>query len=238
MANNYFNFKQFTINQSETAMKVGTDSVLLGAWTKHVNPLKILDIGTGTGILSLMMAQKYQNATITAIEIEQKAYNQAKNNIIKSKWNNRIKVIHQDFIDYYHQSKEKYDIIICNPPYFTKSLKSNNKQRSIARHADLLPFDKLIRGISDLLHPAGIFSLIIPLKEANNLIKIAALQNLHLYNYTDVVPVINTKPIRALLQFGKQIKKIERNNITISSKKRNDYTDEFVKLTKEFYLFL
>ena len=159
MPNPYFSFKQFTVYHDRCAMKVGTDGVLLGAWVDVVSARNILDVGTGTGLISLMMAQRC-NAQIRAVDIDADAVEQARGNVAASPWQDRIEVELQDICHF--TSETLFDVIVSNPPYFTDSLKCPERQRNIARHTDLLDFDKLAESAARLLHSEGVFSVIIP----------------------------------------------------------------------------
>ena len=163
MANNWFKFKQFTINQSGSAMKVGTDGVLLGAWVSlPERGSEVLDVGTGTGLLSLMIAQKFLNAKLTAIDIDRSSCIQAKENFQGSKWKDRINIEEVSFQDFCLQSVQNYDLIIVNPPYFSNSLLAADSSRSLARHQKSLSLDELVIGVKKCLHPEGYFSIILP----------------------------------------------------------------------------
>lgn len=170
MANELFRYRQFSIQQDHAAMKVGTDSDLLGALAgvpESDGPIRVLDIGTGTGVLSLMMAQRYPNAVITAIEIDENAVIDAERNFAQSTFGRRITLHHQSFQDYLSIQKEnpepeRYDCIICNPPYFDKSLECDTLSKTRARHSSSLPFRTLIEGAYYLLKDGGLFSVCIP----------------------------------------------------------------------------
>lgn len=156
-----FRFKQFSISQEHAAMKVGTDSDLLGALA--YGGQKILDIGTGTGVLALMMAQRFENATITAVEIDDNAVIDAQCNFQNSPWSDRITLIHKSFQDFLPTiAPESFDAIVCNPPYFDKSLECDDLGRKRARHTSSLPFNTLVNGATSLLTPEGVFSVCIP----------------------------------------------------------------------------
>ena len=149
MPNDYFQFKQFTIWQDQTAMKVGTDGVLLGAWSRAAQTGSILDIGTGTGLLALMMAQRTPaRVTIEGIEIAEKAYQQAKENIKNSPWHKRICLYHQSYQDFYSQYQKAFDLIITNPPFFDNSLQGEQTDRNLARHSHSLSIQDLLQEVS------------------------------------------------------------------------------------------
>ena len=231
-----FRFKQFTIHQDRTSMKVGTDGVLLGAWCFIEGAQRILDIGTGTGLIAIMTAQRTYCTRIDAIEIEQEAYIQAKENVNSCPWKDRIEVYHsslQDFTPSY-----KYDSIVCNPPFFTASTKNPNQARTLARHNDSLPLDILIERVSKLLSSEGEFSVILPINEANELIDIAKIYKLYVYRSTEMLPTPTKAPKRMLIGFRFQ----EPNNIESDSLvielSRHIYSSEYKALTKDFYLNL
>lgn len=158
---NIFRYKQFDIIQEHAAMKVGTDSDLLG--TLGQGGQRILDVGTGTGVLSLMMAQRYPEAQITAVEIDDNAVLDARQNFANSRFSSRITLCHSSFQDFLLTSEaESFDSVICNPPYFDKSLECPDLGRSRARHSSSLPFDVLARGAYQLLTDGGVFSVCIP----------------------------------------------------------------------------
>lgn len=229
-----FKFKQFVIQQDKTAMKVGTDGVLLGAWITSNLPKKILDIGTGTGLIALMLAQKFTKSEIIAIEIDKKAYLQATENVKNSNWKNRIKVINEDFLKFAQKTKSKFDIIVSNPPFFENQLFPTNKQRLIARHNLTLPFSKLIKSTSKLLSENGEFSVIIPYDNHQNFIHLCSQDLLFCNNKTIIKHTSKKKPKRILLKFSKKISSIIESEIII--KKGTEYTGNYKQLTKDFYL--
>ena len=160
-----FQFKEFSVHQDQCAMKIGTDSVLLGAWTSIDNPYTILDIGAGTGVLALMLAQRYNAQRIEAIEIDESAYEQCTENFENSPWNDRLFCYHASLLEFVEEVDEVFDLIICNPPFYSENYKSNNHARDLARFNDAMPFKHLIYAVVNLLEPNGLFSVIIPKKE-------------------------------------------------------------------------
>ncbi|MAC95670.1 MAG: tRNA (adenine-N(6)-)-methyltransferase [Flavobacteriales bacterium] len=228
-----FRFKQFEIYQEQTAMKVGTDGVLLGAWTKVGSAKTILDVGCGTGLLSLMLAQK-SNARITAVEIDQNAFEEAKLNISISPWSNQIELIYTDFEQF--DTKSKFDLIICNPPFFKG--KAEQSSRSTARQNTFLPFDLLILKSAELLTENGVLSLIVPFEHQSEILKLAESTQLYV---NEIVHVKGNKgaPIkRTLLRLSKELKeKIPQKTITIEVE-RNQFTDEYIELLKPYLLYL
>ena len=217
-------------------MKVGTDAVILGAWVNVKDSKKILDIGTGTGVIALMLAQK-SPAEITAIEIGKDAYEQALENVRFSKWPTQVSVQNISFQDYYTLSTEKFDLIVTNPPYFTDSLKSKEESRASARHNDTLPFDILISGVKKLLHAQGKFYLILPAKEGDIFRDMAEQKGLHLSKLLRIrTKADKTTEKRHVMRFEFTPKSFSEETIVIEQDARHDYTQEYKDLTKDFYL--
>ncbi len=236
MPSSSFAFKQFTIHQDLCAMKVGTDSVLLGAWVFPNGSQTILDIGTGTGVIALMLAQKTK-ATITAIDIDEMAVKQATQNVADSKFSNQISVQQFSFQDFARHATQPFDLIITNPPYFEQSLKSTDEQRSQARHADVLPFDELIDGVLKLLNPKGRFCLILPKLEAEKFRFLAEKKGLFLSKLLRVKSRIDKETEkRHLMQFEFKPTEFSENTISIEELTRHSYTPEYIELTKEYYV--
>ena len=236
MANSYFKFKQFTIYHDKCAMKVGTDGVLLGAWCNAENNAKILDIGTGTGLIALMIAQRC-NSIVDAIEIDNSAYLQAKDNINRSEWRDRVNVENISFQSFGKTKTKKYNIIVTNPPYFVNSLLTTDNNRAVARHGISLSHTDIIDGVVSLLLPDGSFNIILPYTEGSIFIAEAALKGLYCIRKTNVLPVPKRKPKRLLLEFKKNKMPLIEDSIVIENFKRHNYSDEYKKLTKDFYLF-
>ena len=233
MPNQWFRFKQFTIYQDRCAMKVGTDSILLGAWANCNNSETILDIGTGTGILSLMMAQRCQ-AFITGIEIEEESYKQATENIIASPWRERIKIIHQSVQDY--SQRNKFDLIISNPPFFQNSLNAPDMSRTFARHNLTINFEDLINAARRLLNNNGIISLIWPIAEGERFISLAEQNKIYCHRKAFVKPNPEKSPHRILIELGFKKSETIIEEIVIENGKRHSYSEEYIALTNQFYL--
>lgn len=232
MPNPYFSFKQFTVYHDRCAMKVGTDGVLLGAWADVASARRILDVGTGTGLVSLMLAQR-SDALIKAIDIDPDAVEQARGNIAASPWRDRIEVEQQDICRY--TSDTCFDVIVSNPPYFINSLKCPDEQRNTARHTDDLDFEDLIGAVARLLHPEGAFSVIIPADGMELFREIAASHELHLSRRTLIHTKPDVEPKRVLLAFKPCPGGCINDCLTIELA-RHVYSDEYIALTKEFYL--
>lgn len=237
MSNSHFNFKQFSVKQDLCSMKVGTDGVLLGAWTNTDNAYRILDIGTGTGLIALMLAQR-SSATIVAVDAEENACNQAAINFNDSPWKERLSIIHSKIQDY--QSGEKFDLIVSNPPYFTGYYSSDDLSRDIARSADvLLPFEDLIAAAKRLLTEDGRLSLILPADQQEKFVAIALENGFANSRCTKVRTKSDKDPKRVLLEFVYSENENELQSSELVIQADDDgrvYTKEYIKLTKDFYL--
>ncbi len=236
MSHQTFVFKKFSINQHRSAHKVGTDGVLIGAWAEVRDAKNILDVGTGTGIIALMMAQK-SHAQVDAIDIEQGSYEQARENATYSVWAKRIKVYHTNLQDFAKSINKKYDVVITNPPYFVDSSKAPDEERSHARHTDLLSFKELIRGVLSVLNATGKFYIILPTKEAIDFKILAEKEDLHLVKLLRVkTKSTNDVEKRHIMLFKFTKEPFTEETISIENEGRHNYTDEYKKLTGDFYL--
>jgi tRNA1Val (adenine37-N6)-methyltransferase len=217
-------------------MKIGTDAVLLGAWCPvDNNPFSILDIGAGTGILALMLAQRSNSEQIDAIEIDESAYEQCVDNFENSPWADRLFCFHAGLDEFIDEPEDEYDIIISNPPFYTDNYKSNSEQRDKARFADALPFEELVEAASLLLSEKGIFTVIIPYKEESEFIKLANKYDLFPFKITHVKGTPTSEYKRSLLAFSRIEKTPETSELIIETS-RHQYTEEYISLTKDFYL--
>ena len=232
---NIFQFKQFSIRHQHAAMKVGTDGILLGAWANTNNAIRILDIGTGTGLIALMLAQRTsENIIVEALEMEQQAYEEAVFNVAQSPWQNRIFVSHQSLQDF---SSEPFDLIVCNPPFFYNSMKPPEDKRKIARHADSLPMNMLAMHSKRLLSPTGTVSVIIPFVDQMKMKSVFLENNLPCTNATQIRSRNYKLPERSLLSFSSTLIKETTNELILLDENGN-WTKEYSRLTKEFYLKL
>ena len=234
MPKNSFTFKQFTINQDRCAMKVCTDACILGASTDVENVKNILDIGTGTGLLSLMLAQR-TNAQIDAVEIDEDAYHQAVMNVKVSKFAEKIEIHHRRIQDF--TSTETYDLIISNPPFYQQSLKSSDAKANKALHAVELSFDDLIDSVLRLLSIDGKFVVLLPPFEIEKLIQIAQKKGLYLSKKMSIRHD-ESKPIfRVIATFLTQkIHNLEEKSLIIHNEDGKTYSNEFRDLLKDYYL--
>ena len=243
--NKPFKFKHFSINQDQCAMKVGTDGVLLGAWanTSH-NPNSILDIGTGTGIIALMLAQRSHGELIDALEIDDNAYEQCVTNFENSPWSDRLFCYHASLEEFTEDIEDKYDLIVSNPPFYSPplvlpSLPSGenliSNARKIARFNDSMSFVHLIGCVSKLLSNDGKFAVIVPFKEEAPFIGLASKVNLFSNKILRVKGNTSSKIKRSLLEFSFHKTELKTESLIIETE-RHQYTQDYITLTKDFYL--
>jgi tRNA1Val (adenine37-N6)-methyltransferase len=232
-----FHFKQFSIHQDKTAMKVGTDGVLLGAWAPiHDNPKSILDIGTGTGLIALMLAQRTDAEQIDALEISENAFEQATENFDNSIWADRLYCYHAGLDEFIEEPDCEYDLIVCNPPFYSEDFKTNDVDRNLARFQDAMPFEEIVEAAELLLSENGTLAVIIPFKEEEYFIKLCSQAELFPVKATRIRGSGTTNITRSLLAFKRyELSVINANEITIENN-RHDYTEEYIELTKDFYL--
>ncbi len=241
-----FNFKKFSVEQDQCAMKIGTDAVLLGAWTpvKH-NPDSVLDIGAGTGILALMLAQRSNAEQIDALEIDELAYEQCVDNFENSPWGDRLFCYHAALDEFIEEQEDdlddtepiqQYDLIISNPPFYTEDYKTKSEQRDLARFEDALPFEELIKAAGLLLSENGIFSVIIPYKEEEKFINLSKGFNLFPMKITRIRGTNTSGIKRSLLAFSRnELPDFSQEELTIEIS-RHVYTPEYLSLVQDFYL--
>lgn len=228
-----FRFKQFDIYQDRTAMKVGTDGVLLGAWSNLESGNQILDIGAGTGLISLMLAQRFPNANIQAVELDTDAYNQAEENFINSKFSDRLtikKTAIQEF-----ESDTKFDLIVSNPPFFINNERIELDARKTARQQETLTFDELLAKSASLLQEDGVACYVIPFDLEENFLQIAKKSNLYPFKITYVKGNKNVDFKRSLIALKFNPQKTTNTQLIIEEA-RHQYTEDYINLTKEFYL--
>lgn len=236
MSNNYFAFKQFTVWQSDCALKVCTDACLFGAWAAHRlisnPPTSILDIGTGTGLLSLLLAQKIPSAVIDAVELDPAAAAQAASNALATGWN--IQVHNTDIKNY---GGKKYQHIISNPPFFENDLKSEHALKNQAMHSTTLTLQTLFTCVDDLLEPAGSFSVLLPFARANEVEALAGAHGFDVAHKAVVQQTPNHAPFRVMYIFGKTAF-VTASETSIVIKETDRYTPAFISYLKDYYLFL
>ena len=253
MANTFFQFKKFIVHQAHTSMKVCTDACLFGAWAASdpqvMNAHKILDIGAGTGLLSLLLAQANNNATITAVEIEPAAALEAASNFKLSPWADQLHLVHDAIQDYSKNANTVYDIIITNPPFYEGDLKSPDENKNTAAHSTALPWNLLIENVAKLLNDSGSFYVLVPTLRAYTMQKLCDTHGLQLVSEVLVHNTAKNLPIRAMQKFVKlhagqidtektnDISQVKRTKIFIKDAD-NNYSPEFIALLKDYYLHL
>lgn len=244
MSNYKFDFKQFSIKQEQTAMKVGTDGVLLGAWIESVSNARILDIGTGTGLIALMLAQRFNTAIVDAIEIDHEAAEEAKGNVANSPWADRINVIETSLNDYksYLDSQPtdiiKYGLIVTNPPFYNATLKPDDNARAAARHADSLPFGDITRFADRYLSKDGKLAVIYPTNCEENIMTGISSSSLKCITICDVFTVKGKPAKRRMAVFGKNSEGDVKHEELFIRDEGNNYTQQYIDITRDFYLHL
>ena len=235
MPNTFFRFKRFVVWQDRCAMKVGTDGVLLGAWASGGR--RILDIGTGTGLIALMMAQRFPDARVDAVEIDGTAYAQALDNVSQSPFAERI-VLENTSIQAFAAAKERplYDAIVSNPPYFENALRNPDALRMVARHADTLPFAQLFNSVLRLLSDDGVFSAVIPAESKSRFDEEASLSGLFTVRQT-AVRTTPRKPVRRyLVAYAKHPAAVVDTNEEVLEVAHGVRSEWYANLTRDFYL--
>lgn len=227
-----FKFKQFEINGGQCGMPVSTDGVLLGAWIDLKNVTRVLDIGTGTGLLALMCAQRQLNAEVLAIDIDEHAAATARLNAEHSPWTTRIRIERADILTF--SFTDSFDAIICNPPYFNSGEQSLTQQRATARHTDSLSHEALLDRCQTLLQEQGRASFILPIAEGQAFIALAQKLNFHCTRLCEVKPTEAKTENRLLIELRKQYIECQHQQLTIRDKL--EYSEDFIALTKDFYL--
>lgn len=217
-------------------MKVGMDGVLLGAWADTSGAERILDIGTGTGLITLMMAQKNNGAQIDAIEIDPDAFDEAVQNIGQSPWSDRIYPERCPFQEFAERTSQKYDLIVSNPPYFTNGHQAPLKNRARARHSDSLPLHELISGAVDLLAKNGKISLVLPVESLQEIQQLANLNKVFISRLCRVKPNPQKPEFRILIELTNSECATYEERLMIEFEKHHDYTPEYKELTRDFYL--
>ena len=232
----HFTFKQFKVRHDQCGMKVGTDGVLLGAWVNVVGAKYILDVGTGTGLIAMMVAQR-SKAEINAVEIDRDASIQAGENFRQCPWSNRIKIYNESFQHFSHQTVLKYDVIVSNPPYFNNSLKSAVKQRSYARHDDYLSMESLVRCSASVVNTDGLLSVIIPYNQLDNLLQIAYLNDFHPGRLLKIKTVVHKNFSRCLVELRRDKDHLlQENELLIRDHITGEFSWDYRELTGEYYL--
>jgi len=226
-----FKFKEFSIIQEKSAMKVGTDAVLLGCWGSCEKASNILDIGCGTGLITLMLAQRNLSSNVTGIEIDKIASQEAQLNISNSDWEERIEIKHTSLQQF--TPKLKFDLIVSNPPFFPQN--KSQQSRDIARHTNTLSFEDLIDNAAKMLEEKGIFSVIIPKNSEEYFCKIAAIHKLYCNRVCNVKGNEASQVKRVIMEFS-FIKTVVLTEYLTIERSRHNYMDKYIQLCKDFYL--
>jgi tRNA1Val (adenine37-N6)-methyltransferase len=231
-----FRFKEFTIEQDQCPMKVGTDGTLLGAWASVEHPTHILDIGTGTGLIAIMLGQRYTEAHIEAVEIDETACAQATINMQAAPWADRLQAHSVSIQNFAKTTDKKYDLIVSNPPFFTGGTFSDRQARNEVRHTVKLPHGDLLIAVRNLLAPTGTFALILPLIEGMRFEELANSYKLYCTRKTEVLPRSGNAVNRLLMQFEREEKPTETDQLVLYTEQQNERTAAYAALTEGFYL--
>ncbi len=234
---NPFQFKQFKIEQDRCGMKVGTDGVLLGAWINIGSAKSILDIGAGSGVITLMAAQRAPEAQVTGVEIDAEAATQAKENVAASDWSDRVTIVQDSIQVFAKLNDDEYDYIVSNPPFFSGGTLSHSQDKTNVRHTTKLAHGDLLGAVRNLLSPTGLFGVILPDVEGVRLIEVAKTYNLYPQRIMEVYPDANKKLERIMVEFAKvEAALIETTTLYIREPGKNEYTQAYKEITKDFYL--
>jgi len=236
--NSTFQFKQFSVKQDKCTMKVGTDGVLLGAWANVENAKNALDIGTGTGIIAIMLAQRTEKTIIHAVEIEAEACDQARENMEGTPWSDRLEAFNTPIQEHAKSHPHQYDLIVSNPPFFTGGTFSNNQDKNSVRHTVKLPHGDLLSAVRTLLSNDGRFATILPYIEGLRFQELAKTYNLYMTKVMEVKPGKDKSVERLLMQFEREEKPLEKEELIIQQDGANAWTEEYVALTGDFYLHM
>ena len=228
-----FRFKQFSLLNDRTAMKVGTDGVLLGAWCGVAGAHRVLDVGTGCGLIALMVAQRNRDAAIRAIDIDQNAIEEARANVANSPWSDRVEAQCADFNDF--AAQDPFDLIVSNPPFFTESVMAPDRSRNVARHAVTLTIEQLIIKSKSILAEGGTLAFITPVEQELHVRTCVVKASMSIKRLARVVPVEGAAPKRLLWELVKSPIETIEEQITIRLADAS-YTQQYINLTRDFYL--
>lgn len=231
-----FRFKQFDIHQDKCAMKVGTDGILLGAWADINNVKTVLDIGTGSGIIAIMLGQRAEAATIDGLDIDKAAYEQSLENMHQAPWSDRLRAFNSSVQEFTRTHEGVYDLIVSNPPFFSGGTFSQNQDRNSVRHTIKMPHGDLLMAVQKLLAPQGKFCLILPYIEGLRFQELAERYKLYCTRVTNVKTKADRSVERLLLQLERSRKEINEDELVIQHEGHNEWTEEYIELTRDFYL--
>jgi len=230
-----FQFKQFSIEDKNSAMKVGTDAVLLGCSADVNKANRILDIGTGCGVIALMLAQR-SNALITGIDLHKPSIADAELNFANSHWNARLKAVYSSIQEFSKNCQSEYDLIVSNPPFFSNSLLSPSDEKSLAKHNQELPYSELLKNAYQLLQSKGKFTVIIPVSEYSNFNFEAIRIGFYTLEKLNIIPLENKAANRIIVTLSKQAGSIQTIRKLSIRNKKNEFSQDYINLTKDFYL--
>ena len=232
-----FQFKQFAIGQDRCPMKVGTDGILLGAWADVSDVKTALDIGTGTGLIAIMLGQRAPEASIHGVDIDEQSCRQAKDNAQAAPWSGRLDIYHQPIQEFAREYDHRYDLIVSNPPFFTGGTFSQEQDRNSVRHTVKLPHSDLLRVVQAMLSDQGRFAVVLPYIEGLRFQELAEGYNLHCNRVTEVLPRANRPVERLLMEFGREAKEQQADQLIIRDEGEGEvWTEAYVALTGAFYL--
>jgi tRNA1Val (adenine37-N6)-methyltransferase len=231
-----FHFKQFDIHQDKATMKVGTDGILLGAWADISDAQTILDIGTGSGVIAIMLGQRAESATIDGLDIDDLAYEQARENMERTPWSDRMRAFHTSVQEFAKTHEGTYDLIVSNPPFFSGGTFSHNQDRNSVRHTVKLPHGDLLMAVQKLLAPKGKFCLILPYIEGLRFQELAESYKLYCTQVTNVKTKEDRSVERLLLQFERNREELREDELIIREDGDNEWTEQYMELTRAFYL--
>ena len=229
-----FHFKQFSLYHHRSTMKVGTDAILLGVWTDVQGVDKALDVGTGSGILSLFLTAR-SDLRVDAVELDQDSFEEARDNFDASPFSDRLTPIHADFNGFVKQSSKKYDLIISNPPFFINDRKPEKAQKRQARHTDTLTYEQLIDGACELLNPNGRISVVLPYREGQQFIRLAAERGLFVQRQMLIFPMPCKEPNRMNLQLSFYPNPVQQEKFIIRTEE-GSFTRQYVSMLDDYYV--
>lgn len=234
MSNPYFRFRKFTVWHDRCAMPVGTDGVLLGAWADLLHAGRILDVGTGSGLLALMAAQRNESASVTGIDVDAASVSQAARNVASSPFSNRVEILHEDVRHF--RAPEPFDSVICNPPFYTEGVLPPDEGRSVARNTASLSFGELVESVAGILSDRGVFNVIIPTQAEELFISQCLMARLYVQRLCHVKTVQWKEPKRVMITFSKSTCNAPLSDALVLVDNQGRRTPQYLSLTSDFYL--
>lgn len=235
MGETLFRFKEFQVQQEKSAMKINTDGVLLGAWVNCDGVESILDIGTGSGVIAMMLAQRSAAKKIVGVEIDKESVLEAAQNMKECQWSTRLQAVHDSIQDYAKTNRSEFDLLVSNPPFFSGGTLSSTQQRSLVKHTVKLSHNDLLRSAFSLLKPDGEFCVVLPYIEGLRLVELAEQSRLYLNRICEVHSFKDSPVERLLLAFKKSKESLLKESLVIRANK-DEFTEAYCALTRDFYL--